>query len=208
MNRRTFALVLVPFWALFALFVLAFAPGCQGYDQLVAKDQVVQQKFADLQAQLQRRSDLVPNIVAVVKAAAKHEQSTLEVVTQARAAATGITIQPGDLDDAQKMAAFNAAQSKLGGAISRLLVANEAYPDLHGLQAFHDLQVQLEGTENRILRSREEYNAAVADFNTELGKIRGQVINKVTGKPFAPRTFFAANADPDADVQHAPKVQF
>ncbi len=205
MNRRSFTHVL---FAFLTLTVLAFAPGCQGYDQLVAKDQTVQQKFADLQAQLQRRSDLVPNIVAVVKGAAKHEQGTLEVVTEARAAATGITIQPGDLDDAQKMAAFNQAQSKLGGAISRLLVANEAYPDLRGLQAFHDLQVELEGTENRILRSREEYNAAVADFNTELGKVKGQAINKATGKPFAPRSYFAATADnPDQDIQRAPKVQ-
>ena len=200
MNRRNFARVLS---ALFTLFALVFVPGCQSYDVLVAKDQVVQQKFADLQAQLQRRADLVPNLVAVVKGAAKHEEDTLEQVTKARAEATGITIQPGDLDDAQKMAAFNTAQNKLGGALSHLLVVNEAYPDLTAKQSYHDLQIQLEGTENRILRSREEYNAAVADFNTELGKIRGQVVNKVTGKPFAARTFFAASADSQA----APKVQ-
>ena len=200
MNRRSFALLVT---ALFTMLALALVPGCQNYDVLVAKDQVVQQKFGDLQAQLQRRSDLVPNLVAVVKAAAKHEEDTLEQVTQARAAATGITIQPGDLDDAQKMAAFNAAQNKLGGALSHMLVVNEAYPDLKANQSYHDLQIQLEGTENRLLRSREEYNAAVADFNTELGKIRGQVINKVTGKPFAPRTFFAASAESQA----APKVQ-
>ena len=192
--------------ALAAVFGLALLPGCQSYDVLVQKDQVCQQKFADLQANLQRRADLVPNLVATVKASAKHEEDTLEAVTKARAEATGIQITAGDLDDPQKMQAFQDAQNKLSGALSRLLVVNEQYPDLKASTAYHDLQIQLEGTENRILRSREEYNAAVADFNTELGKIHGQVINKVTGKPFAPRTYFAANAD--ADVQHAPKVQF
>jgi LemA protein len=186
------------------LSALADLQGCQSYDVLVQKDQVVQQKFADLQAQLQRRADLVPNLVATVKGAAKHEEDTLEQVTKARAEATSIQITPGDLDDPQKMAAFQAAQSKLQGALSHLLVVNEQYPDLKANQSYHDLQIQLEGTENRILRSREEYNASVADFNTELGKIRGQVVNKVTGKPFQPRSYF--NAAPEA--QSAPKVSF
>jgi LemA protein len=125
-------------------------------------------------------------------------------VTEARASATGIQINPGDLDDADKMKAFQDAQNKLSGALSKLLVVNEAYPDLKANAAYHDLQIQLEGTENRILRSREEYNAAVADFNAELGKIRGQVVNKVTGKAFQPRTYFSA-APAALD---APKVQF
>jgi LemA protein len=182
----------------------AFVPACQNYDVLVQKDQVCQQKFADLQANLQRRSDLVPNLVATVKGSAKHEEDTLEAVTKARAEATGITIAPGDLDDPQKMAAFQAAQNKLQGALSHLLVVNEQYPDLKANQSYHDLQIQLEGTENRILRSREEFNAAVADFNTELGRVRGQVVNKVTGKPFQARAYFAASAE----SQVAPKVSF
>ena len=198
LTARLLALVL----AVFAL--VAFTPGCQSYDVLVQKDQACQQKFADLQANLQRRSDLVPNLVATVKASAKHEEDTLEQVTKARAEATGITIAPGDLDDPQKMAAFQAAQSKLQGALSHLLVVNEQYPDLKANSAYHDLQIQLEGTENRILRSREEYNAAVADFNTELGKISGQVVNKVTGKPFSARAYF--NAAPES--QAAPAVSF
>jgi LemA protein len=202
MNRRSLLGVLFSLATLAAC--LAFVPGCQGYDVLVQKDQVTQQKFADLQAQLQRRSDLVPNLVAVVKGAAKHEEDTLEAVTKARAAATAVTINPGDLDDPQKMASFNAAQGQLGSALSHLLVVNEQYPDLKAQQSYHDLQIQLEGTENRILHAREDYNAAVADFNTELGKIHGQVINKVTGKPFAARTYFAATS---TDAQTAPKVQ-
>jgi LemA protein len=190
--------------ALAAVFGLALLPGCQGYDVLVQKDQVCQQKFADLQANLQRRADLVPNLVATVKGSAKHEEDTLEQVTKARAEATSIQIAPGDLDDPQKMAAFQAAQNKLQGALSHLLVVNEQYPDLKANQAYHDLQIQLEGTENRLLRSREEYNAAVADFNTELGKIHGQVVNKVTGKPFQARAYFSAA--PESQV--APKVAF
>jgi LemA protein len=199
----SFWLSIVP--AVFApLALVATTSGCQSYDVLVEKDQVTQQKFADLQAQLQRRADLVPNLVATVKGSAKHEEDTLKEVTEARASATGIQINPGDLDDAEKMKAFQDAQNKLSGALSKLLVVNEAYPDLKANTAYHDLQIQLEGTENRILRSREEYNAAVADFNAELGKIRGQVVNKVTGKPFQPRTYFSA-APAALD---APKVQF
>jgi LemA protein len=201
-TRRLSPLLRLALAALFAF--AALLPGCQSYDVLVQKDQVTQQKFADLQAQLQRRADLVPNLVATVKASAKHEEDTLDEVTKARAAATSIQVTPGDLDDPQKMQAFQDAQNKLSGALSKLLVVNEAYPDLKANAAYHDLQIQLEGTENRILRAREEYNAAVGDFNTELGKIRGQVVNKITGKPFQPRTYFAAAAS----SQDAPKVSF
>jgi LemA protein len=203
-SRGALRFVLLAMLAASWLLLFAFVPGCQNYDVLVQKDQVTQQKFADLQAQLQRRADLVPNLVATVKASAKHEEDTLEEVTKARAAATAIQVTPGDLDDPAKMKAFQDAQNNLGGALSKLLVVNEAYPDLKANAAYHDLQIQLEGTENRILRAREEYNAAVSDFNTELGKIRGQVVNKITGKPFQPRTYFAASAG----SQDAPKVSF
>jgi LemA protein len=202
MTRHRFSRLAFP--VVFAVCALTLTPSCQGYDVLVQKDQISQQKFADLQAQLQRRADLVPNLVATVKASAKHEEDTLQAVTRARAEASSIQINPGDLDDTQKMKAFQEAQNRLSGALSRLLVVNEQYPDLKANQNYHDLQIQLEGTENRILRAREEYNAAVSDFNTELGKIRGQVINKVTGKPFQPRTYFNASAA----SQDAPKVQF
>jgi LemA protein len=203
-RRRATPTFLLAAFSIAIFAIAALAPGCQNYDILVQKDQATQQKFGDLQAQLQRRSDLVPNLVATVKGSAKHEEDTLAEVTKARAAATGIQINPGDLDDAKKVQAFQDAQNKLSGALSRLLVVNEQYPDLKANAAYHDLQIQLEGTENRILRAREEYNAAVGDFNTELGKIRGQVVNRVTGKPFQPRTYFAAAPS----SQEAPKVQF
>ncbi len=191
-------------WLLVGVIALAFAPGCQNYDQLVEKDQICEQKWADYEAQLQRRYDLVPNLVSTVKASAKHEADTLAKVTEARASATGIKLTGDDFTDPEKMAAFQKAQDQLKGSLSRLLVANENYPDLKGNQAFRDLQTQLEGTENRILRSREEYNNAVRVFNTELKKIRGQVINKATGKPFKERVYFAAATE----AQAAPKVSF
>ena len=143
-------------WLLVGVLALAFLPGCQNYDQLVDKDQTCEQKWADYEAQLQRRADLVPNIVSTVKASAKHEQDTLAKVTEARASATGIKLTGEDFTDPAKMAAFQKAQDQLKGSLSRLLVANEAYPELRANQAFRDLQVQLEGSENRILRSREQ----------------------------------------------------
>jgi LemA protein len=187
-----------------ALGLVGALPGCQSYDVLVQKDQVAQQKWADVDAQLQRRYDLVPNLVNVVKGSAKHEEDTLAQVTKARAEATSIKLSADDLEDPAKMAAFQKAQDQLKGSLSRLLAVQENYPDLKANAAFHDLQIQLEGTENRILRAREEYNAAVSDFNSELGKIRGQVVNKATGKPFKPRAYFSASAD----AQAAPKVSF
>lgn len=195
---------LTPVWALVALFALAFAPGCQRYDQLVEKDQVAEQKWADLEAQLQRRYDLVPNLVAVVKGSAKHEEETLAKVTEARSQAASIKLTADDLTNPEKMAAFEKAQAQLKGSLSRLMVIQEQYPDLKANKSFHDLQVQLEGTENRILRAREEYNRAAREYNTELLKVSGQVVNKVTGKPFKARVYFSASVE----AQAAPKVSF
>ncbi len=192
-------------WMMVGMLALAFVPGCQNYDMLVEKDQTCEQKWADYEAQLQRRYDLVPNLVATVKASAKHEEDTLAKVTEARASATGIKLTGDDFSDPAKMAAFQKAQDQLKGSLSRLLVANEAYPDLKGNQAFRDLQVQLEGTENRILRGREQYNEAVKLYNTELKKIRGQVVNKATGKPFKERVYFTASTEAQGP---APKVTF
>jgi LemA protein len=178
--------------------------GCQNYDELVQKDQVAQQKWADVETQVQRRYDLVPNLVATVKGSAGHEEKTLQEVTQARAEASSIKLSADDLEDPAKVAAFQKAQEQLKGSLSRLLVTQEAYPDLKANAQFHDLMIQLEGTENRIARAREEYNKAVGDYNATLGQIRGQIVNKVTGKPFKPRVYFSASAE--AEV--APKVTF
>jgi LemA protein len=198
-SRKAFLVVLAGLLA--SIFAL---PGCQTYDTLIEKDQVCDQRWADIEAQLQRRYDLVPNLVNVVKGSAKHEAETLKAVTDARAQATQIKLTADDLTDPEKMAAFQKAQDQLKGSLSRLMMVQETYPDLKANAAFHDLQVQLEGTENRLLRSREQYNAAVKDYNTELGKIRGSAVNKATGKPFKPRVYFAASAA----AQAAPAVSF
>ena len=186
------------------LAVVLGLPSCSKYDELVEKDSVCEQRWADVEAQLQRRYDLIPNLVATVKASAKHEETTLAQVTEARAQATAIKLTADDLTDPAKMAAFQKAQDQLKGALSRLLVTQEAYPDLKANQGFRDLQVQLEGTENRILRSREQYNAAVQEYNATLNKIGGSAVNKVTGKPFKPRVYFQASTE----AQAAPKVSF
>jgi LemA protein len=194
-------------WLLFTLTALVLSTwlaGCQSYDVLVEKDQTADQKWADVEANLQRRADLVPNLVAVVKGSAKHEEETLEKVTEARSMASSLKLSADDLTDPAKVAAFEKAQENLKGSLSRLLVVDEKYPDLKANAQFQELQKQLEGTENRILIARRDYNAAVKDYNTELGKIRGQVVNKATGKPFKPRVYF--NAAPEATA--APKVSF
>jgi LemA protein len=189
--------------ALLALFVVTL-PGCGRYDELVAKDQAAAAQWGNVEAQLQRRSDLVPNLVATVKASAKHEEETLAKVAEARASASQIKLTGDDLSDPAKMAAFEKAQGELKGAVSRLLMVQEQYPDLKANRSFHDLQVQLEGTENRIQRSREEYNAAAREYNTLLLQIGGQVVNKATGTPFKQRVYFQAT--PESQV--APKVSF
>ncbi len=180
--------------------------GCGGvkkYDALVEANAVCDQKWADIETELQRRYDLIPNIVATVKASAAHEEKVLAEVTAARASATQIKLSADDLSDPAKMAAFTEAQAKLTGALGRLLVTQEAYPDLKANAQFHDLMVTLEGTENRIARSRQEYNEAVKTYNAELNKVGGKVVNKVTGKPFQPRVYWTASAA----AHEAPRVE-
>jgi LemA protein len=185
--------------------LLAFGlSSCNKYDDLVAKDQLCEQRWADVETQLQRRSDLIPNVVATVKGSAAHEEKTLAAVTQARAEASSIKLEADDLSDPAKVAAFQKAQDALKGSLGRLLAIQESYPDLKANAQFHDLTVELEGTENRIARAREQYNASVGEFNTTLGQISGAVVNKATGRPFRPRVYFKASAG--AEV--APAVSF
>ena len=186
------------------LLVLFLVASCHKYNALVEANATCDEKWANIDVELQRRYDLIPNIVATVKGAAQHEEKTLEEVTQARASATQIKLTGDDFSDPAKMAAFQKAQDQLSGSLSRLLVTQEAYPDLKAMPQFHDLTVELEGTENRIARARQEYNAAVKTYNAELAKVGGSVVNKVTGHPFKPRIYWAASAE----AHEAPKVQF
>jgi LemA protein len=185
------------------LLLVSLAVSCKKYDTLVEKNAVADEKWANIDSELQRRYDLIPNLVATVKASARHEEETLTKVAEARASASQIKLSGDDFSDPAKMAAFQAAQSQLGGALSRLLVTQEAYPDLKANAQFHDLAVSLESTENRLLRARQEYNAAVKDYNAVLAKISGKVVNKATGKPFKPRVYYTVS---DEVTRTAPKV--
>lgn len=187
------------------------------YDILVDKDEYCNAKWADYQSQLQRRNDLIPQLTGVVKGVAAHEETTLIAVTQARSQATRPEIQmqearhnpdgsiTNDFEDSQKLAQYQAAQANLSASMLTLRDrAQEAYPTLTANSQFHDLSVAIEGTENRILRSREEFNKSVMDFNTELRHVSGKVINPLTGNEFKPRQYFGA----DEAAQHAPTVDF
>lgn len=182
--------------------------GVQKYDALVDKDEACNQAWADYESALKRRADLIPQLVAVVKGSAAHEATTLVAVTQARASATRpeIKLDPskGDFENPEKFKQFAQAQDGLGSAMSRLLVANERYPELQSSKQFHDLQVQIEGTENRLLRAREQYNKAVAEFNKELRHVSGKVINPVTGHEFKPRVYFSV----DEKDKETPTIDF
>src|SRR6266480_4061207 len=144
------------------LFVL---PGC-GYNKLQGLDEEVKGAWAEVQNQYQRRADLIPNLVATVKGAAQFEQETLQKVIEARAQATSIKLDAQALNDPATFKKFEDAQRNLSGALSRLLVVAEQYPDLKANQNYRELQAQLEGTENRITVARKRYVESVTVYNT------------------------------------------
>src|SRR5512139_2088942 len=149
-------------WLVLAL--LLAAPGC-GYNRIQGADETVKAAWAEVANQYPRRADLVPNLVATVKGAADFERGTLEAVIEARAKATSIAATPELINDPAAFQKFQAAQGELSSALSRLMVTVERYPELKANQAFQDLRVQLEGTENRITVARNRYIKAVNDYN-------------------------------------------
>lgn len=171
------------------------------YNSLVEKQQDVDQQWAEVENQYQRRSDLIPNLVSTVKGYAAHEEGTFTKVTEARAKATSVTINPEDLNE-ENLARFQAAQNQLSGALKSLLAVSEAYPDLKANENFRDLQVQLEGTENRITTARGRYTQAVRDYNTAIKKFPTMIYAGWFG--FTPKPQFRA----DEGASQAPKVEF
>ena len=165
-----------------SLLLLATLASC-GYNRLQAADEQVSAAWSEVLNQYQRRADLVPNLVNTVKGAAGFEQSTLTAVTEARARATGVSATPALVNDPQAFARFEAAQSELGNALSRLMVVVERYPDLKANANFLDLQAQLEGTENRIAVARMRYIAAVQDYNVIVRSFPSNLTAKVVGMP-------------------------
>lgn len=186
-------------------FVAAAAAGLAscGFNTIPASEEAAKAKWADVQNQYQRRSDLVPNLVATVKGYAKQEQDTLVKVTEARAKATSIQVSAADVTDPDKIAAYQAAQGQLSQGLGRLLASVEAYPDLKSNQNFLALQSQLEGTENRIAVARRDYNEAVQAYNTTIRTFPAIIGAKVIygAKPMVP---FAAAAG----AETAPTVSF
>tara|TARA_R110002050_G_scaffold20348_1_gene57714 strand:- start:114951 stop:115529 length:579 start_codon:yes stop_codon:yes gene_type:complete len=189
---------------LFQLFILAIIgsslSSC-GYNSMVEKQETVVKTWANVETQYQRRADLIPNLVNTVKGYAEHEKSTLTAVVEARAKATAVTIDPTNMTTAD-IKNFDAAQSGLAGALSKLMVVVEKYPDLKANQNFLALQAQLEGTENRISVARKNYNDVVSDYNMYIKKFPKNLIAGMFD--FEPKPYFEAKAGSDV----APTVEF
>ena len=182
----------------------AFALSACGINSVPTAEEAAKAKWADVQAQYQRRANLIDNIVATVKAAGKQEQDTLTRVTEARAKATSVQINADDLSDPAKVAQYQAAQAQLGQGIGRLLATVEAYPDLKTNENFLQLQSQLEGTENRIAVAIRDYNGAVQDYNTRIRTFPDAIGAKLIhgAKPMTPFQAVTPGAE------EAPKVDF
>ncbi|ENX26090.1 hypothetical protein F891_02908 [Acinetobacter sp. CIP 101966] len=175
--------------------------GC-GYNTLQVKDEAVTASWSEVQNQYQRRADLVPNLVNVVKGYAAHEEQVLTEVTQARANVAGLKVDREVLEDPELFQRYQEAQSQMTSALSRLLAVTENYPDLKANQQFRDLQVQLEGTENRIAVARNRYITTVQDFNSYARQFPQVMTAKVIGMDTKP------NFSAEQSAQKAPTVSF
>lgn len=181
--------------------IVIFGIGSCSYNRMVKLDEDCKNKWGTVESQYQRRADLIPNLVATVKGVANFEQSTLVQVTEARAKATSIQVDPTKLtpDAIQK---YQAAQGQLSTALGRLLVASENYPELKANENFSALQAQLEGTENRIAVARMDFNNSVQSFNSKIRSFPSNIVAGIGG--FTPKGYFQA----EAGSEKAPTVKF
>lgn len=186
--------------ALVAVFTLTGLSSCN-YNSLVEKQQHVDQAWAQVENQYQRRADLIPNLVNTVKGYSTHEEQTLTKVIEARAKATSVTLNADNLTE-ENLVRYQQAQNELSGALKSLLAVTEAYPDLKANQNFLNLQAQLEGTENRISTERKRYTEAVMDYNTSIKKFPTMIYAGWFG--FKEKPQFKA----EAGAEKAPEVQF
>lgn len=192
-------------WPIAALLLLtSLLSGC-GINNIPTLDEQVKADWGQVQNQYQRRADLIPNLVETVKGYAKHEEQTLTAVIEARAKATSIQVDASTLDNPEKLKQFQQAQDQLSGALSRLMVVSERYPDLKANQNFLALQSQLEGTENRIAVARRDFILAVQNYNTEIRTFPGRLWHSLMYSDMPVRESFEATS-PDADK--APQVKF
>ena len=190
--------------AIVAVLAVVLLWGVGAYNGLVGARESVESQWAQVESAYQRRADLIPNLVATVQGSAKFEQDTLTQVVQARSRVGQVsaTATSDILNDPQKFVEFQQAQDQLSSALSRLLVVVERYPDLKSTQAFRDLMVQLEGTENRINVERNRFNEIARDYNTRIQRFPGTLIASTFG--FRPKPYF--HSQPGAET--APKVDF
>ena len=163
------------------MLVVALTPAC-GYNVVIDRDEDVKASWAEVENQYKRRADLVPNLVKVVKGAANFEKETLTQVVEARSKVSQMKVDSSILDDPSKLQAFDKAQGQLSGALSRLMVVVEKYPDLKATAAFRDLQAQLEGTENRIAVARKRFIESVAEYNKVVLKFPTSIGSALRGK--------------------------
>lgn len=175
--------------------------GVTGYNGMVAMDEGVQGKWANVETQYQRRADLIPNLVNTVKGYAKHEQSTLENVVKARSEATSVKIDPTNITPEQ-MAKYQQAQGSVSAALGRLLMVAENYPQLKANENFLELQSQLEGTENRITVARKDFNDAAKAYNVAIRKFPKNILAGIFG--FEKKAYFEA----ENGAEKAPEVKF
>lgn len=171
------------------------------YNGIVRADQNVQAKWGAVQSDYQRRTDLIPNLVSTVRGAANFEQETLTQVTEARARATSIQVSPGELTP-ENIQRYQNAQGEIGAALGRLLAVSENYPQLRATESFRDLQSQLEGTENRIKVSRNDFNGAVQDYNVKVKTFPSNIAAAMFG--YGEKGFFTAETGSD----QVPRVDF
>lgn len=184
-----------------AIVVVLLLWGVNGYNSMVSMDETIQGKWSDVETQYQRRSDLIPNLVATVKGYATHEKETLEGVIQARSEATSIKIDPSNIT-AEQLAEYQKAQSGVASALGKLLAVAEQYPDLKANQNFLELQSQLEGTENRITVARRDYNEVAKEYNTTIRRFPKTILASLFG--FEKKAYFEAAEG----AETAPQVQF
>ncbi len=184
-----------------AIVLIAFLWGTRVYNNLVSKEETVNQQWANVENVYQRRADLIPNLVETVKGAANFEKSTLTAVIEARAKATSVQINPKNLDEAS-LAKFQEAQDGLSSALARLMVVVENYPQLKATQNFSDLQAQLEGTENRIAVERRTFNEVAQAYNAYARRFPVNMIASMSG--FTQKAYFKAQQG----AEKAPGVKF
>ena len=189
------------FWIIVALAVLLFFWTKGVYNNLVTQDEGVKTAWSQVENQYQRRADLIPNLVNTVKGYAAHEKNTLEGVMNARAKATQTTIDPTNLNE-ETMKQYRAAQGELSNALSRLMVVVERYPELKANENFRELQVQLEGTENRITVERKRFNEVAQGYNTYVRTFPNNILSGFFG--FQAKAYFTA----EVGAEKAPQVEF